>query len=338
MQEGEDNLLNTPTISGAHRYLGSSDPGPDDMDSSSGGGGGGGGGEGRGESMDTQLSSELEPHSSDLERIESNASSLSLSSERLDEGLLGIMSLSRTRQRTVSLRPVILDGMESSQERSESVSSWPLLALDETANRTHLSSSLEFGSGTPPRGESGGAGSRTRLQLSLTHDSSLDQESSQLSQDSSNGSASHIDQLNEEDEALLSFTSDSGMRYRTDSDDPSTLISTATGPATSTTTVAGTSLAAATTTATGTGAAGSPLAVAGRVSGESVIVGGRPEVSGREPPQRISDSQEGSITEQASVEGKGEGCANRTNRMEMGRGRGERKRKRKILVCVCVCV
>lgn len=130
------------------------------------------------------------------------------------------------------LRPVILDTMDTrQQESSDSASSWSLSALDEAASRVHLSS-LDFG-GSPRLSRGGGAGggatggsgggsmggSRARLHISLMHESSIEQESSQLSQDSSNGSISQPD----EEDPSLSLASDSSLRYsRTGLDSPTT--------------------------------------------------------------------------------------------------------------------
>lgn len=171
---------------------------------------------------------------------------------------------------------------------SGSASSWSLSAIDEAVSRVRLSleeatgrvhlSSLDFG--TSPRvvsrasvtsagagaiggggGDDGGSGSgRIRLQVSLTHDSSIDQESSQLSQDSSsNGSISQAEEMNEEEEAL-SLGPDSRLRYRTGLDSPPPLDS---SPASL---VATPSLSSASS---------------GRAPGTSVIVGGgRTEASG----------------------------------------------------------
>lgn len=177
----------------------------------------------------------------------------------------------------IDLRPVILEGMEPRQDSSGSASSWSLSAIDEAVSRVRLSleeatgrvhlSSLDFG--TSPRVVSrasvasasagvvvGGGGGRTRLQVSLTHDSSIDQESSQLSQDSSsNGSISQTEEMNEEEG--LSLGPDSRLRYRTGLDSPP-LLDSPSAPLVTT-----------------------PSAVSGRAPGTSVIVGGeRTEASG----------------------------------------------------------
>ncbi len=112
---------------------------------------------------------------------------------------------------------MILQPLEPRQDSSESASSWSLSALDEAASRVHLSS-LDFGS-TPRvvRERSGSAGTR-RVQM-LTHESSsVDQESSQLSQDSSNGSISQAEELAEESSLSL----DTSLHFRTTMDSPST--------------------------------------------------------------------------------------------------------------------
>ena len=203
-------------------------------------------------------SSETDPQASEMERIESNTSSLSLSSEHVAEGLLEIMSLSRMWPHPAGLRPVILDSLDSRRERSESghslssVGSW-VLPRSGDGGSAHLSS-LDFGSSARSVGESG-SGSRTGL--SLAHESSLDLESSQLSQDSSNGSSSQPDELNEEDPPL-SLVLDSRPRYRTGSESPGTSTPVERTP----------SQAQSPST---------PLIVAGRGSGESVIVGRRSE-------------------------------------------------------------
>ena len=183
----------------------------------------------------------------------------------------------------IDLRPVILEGMEPRQDSSGSASSWSLSAIDEAVSRVRLSleeatgrvhlSSLDFG--TSPRvvsrasiasagasadsgdgGGGGGGGGRIRLQVSLTHDSSIDQESSQLSQDSSsNGSISQAEEMNEEE-----TLSDSRLRYRTELDSPSLFDSSSASRVTS---------------------SSSGSAVSGRAPGTSVIVGGgRTEASG----------------------------------------------------------
>lgn len=114
------------------------------------------------------------------------------------------------------LRPVILDPLESRQDSSESASSWSLSALDEAASRVHLSS-LDFSSNPRVvRERSGSAGTR-RVQM-LTHESSIDQESSQLSQDSSNGSISQADELVEES----SLSMDASLHFRTTLHSPNT--------------------------------------------------------------------------------------------------------------------
>lgn len=123
---------------------------------------------------------------------------------------------------------MILDTLDPRQESSESASSWSLSALDEVASRVHLSS-LDFASSSArvvaqdnssSSSVNVGAGSRTRLQLSLTQESSLDLESSQLSQDSSNGSISQTEDLNEEEVSALSLASDVSLRLRTVLDSP----------------------------------------------------------------------------------------------------------------------
>ena len=243
-------------------------------------------------------SSETDHRPSDLERIESSASSLSLSSERqVDEGLLGIISLSRTWPHPIGLRPIILDNVESRRETPESASSWSLSALDEATSRVHLPS-LDFGS-TSRSIADGGTGSRTRLQLSLTQES-MDQESSQLSQDSSNGSSSQPDELTEEDPPL-SLSLDSSLRY---------------GGSPGVSTPVDRPTVAATTSSDGGGGGGgnsaavtspaTPLAVAGRVSGESVIVGGRTESnggSGGGGDGETSDSRGGDASQQTAFQG-----------------------------------
>ena len=156
------------------------------------------------------------------------------------------------------LRPVILDAMDPRHESSDSASSWSLSALDEAGSRVHLS--LDFGNsprfiqggGSGPVSIGGGSGgsSRTRLQVTLTHESSMDQESSQLSQDSSNGS---ISQPDEEDHSL-SLASDTSLRYsRTGLDSPT----------------------ASTPVGSGGVLAAPPSSASGRGLGTSVIVGGR---------------------------------------------------------------
>lgn len=174
------------------------------------------------------------------------------------------------------LRPVILEGMEARQESSGSASSWSLSAIDEAVSRVRLSldeaasrvqhlSSLDFSASprvvreaTRSSAAVGGGGSRTRLQVSLTqltHESSIDQESSQLSQDSSNGSISQTEELNEE----LSLGPDSSFRHRT-SPTASTPLGSAPAPLVAT--------------------PPSVSASSGRPLGTSVIVGGRTETSG----------------------------------------------------------
>ena len=106
-------------------------------------------------------------------------------------------------------------------------------------------------------GGGSGGGSRTRLQLTLTHESSMDQESSQLSQDSSNGSISQPD----EDQSL-SLASDTSLRFgRTGLDSPTT----------ASTPVGGTAGTLATPPSLSSGA------TSGRGLGTSVIVGRRAE-------------------------------------------------------------
>lgn len=120
------------------------------------------------------------------------------------------------------LRPVILDSIDPRQESSESASSWSLSALDDAASQVHLLS-LDFGNSPRSVRESSAAvaaSSRARLAVSLTHESSIEQESSQLSQDSSNGSISQPEELNEE-EPPISLMFDSSLRYRTGVDSPS---------------------------------------------------------------------------------------------------------------------
>lgn len=123
------------------------------------------------------------------------------------------------------MRPVILEGIEQRPESSGSASSWSLSAIDDAVSRVRLSldervhhlASLDFS--TSPRvireGRSSSSGSRIRLQVSLTHESSVDQESSQLSQDSSNGSISQTDDLNEEEPSSLTIGPDPSLRFRT---------------------------------------------------------------------------------------------------------------------------
>lgn len=163
----------------------------------------------------------------------------------------------------LDLRPVILDPLEPRQDSSaESASSWSLSALDEAASRVHLSS-LDFGSNPRVvRERSSSAGTR-RVQM-LTHESSMEQESSQLSQDSSNGSISQAEELAEESSLSL----DTSLRFRTALDSPST----------STPLGGGSPTVAEVTHATGLT---TPTASAASVRGQgtSVIVGGRTEGS-----------------------------------------------------------
>lgn len=148
------------------------------------------------------------------------------------------------------------------QESSDSASSWSLSALEEAASRVHLSS-LDFGnsprfirggSGAVSIGGGSGSSSRTRLQVTLTHESSMDQ-SSQLSQDSSNGSTSQPD---EEDPSLSLEASDTSLQYsRTGLDSPTT----------------------ASTPVGGANVLVTPSSSTGRGLGTSVIVSGRTEDS-----------------------------------------------------------
>lgn len=165
---------------------------------------------------------------------------------------------------SADLRPVILDPLEPRQDSSESASSWSLSALDETASRVHLSS-LDFSSNPRViRERSDSAGAR-RVQM-LTHESSIDQESSQLSQDSSNGSISQAEELVEESSLSL----DASLRFRTSLDSPNTSTPVERGSPAEAPPAAG----LATPTGRGSGSSSS------RGLGRSVIVGGRTEGSG----------------------------------------------------------
>lgn len=191
------------------------------------------------------------------------------------------------------LRPVILEGMEQRPESSGSASSWSLSAIDEAVSRVRLSldervhhlASLDFGTSPRVVREARGSGSRIRLQVSLTHESSVDQESSQLSQDSSNGSISQAEDLNEE-ESSLSLAPDPSLRYRTGLSSPTASTPVGDSPAPRVTSP--------------------PL---GRALGTSVIVGGgRTEASdlsgggGSEGMAPLSPSREGT-TEHMISEG-----------------------------------
>lgn len=179
----------------------------------------------------------------------------------------------------LDLRPVILEALGPRRDSSDSASSWSLSALDETASRVHFSS-LDFGSPRFVRGGSGttisvgggsGSGSRMRLHVTLMQDS-MEQEASQLSQDSSNGSVSQPD---DEDQSL-SLASDTSLRFGRSGGSSGGLDS----PTTASTPVAGggpgivgggsSGMLLTTTTPTPTPTPPGP----GRGLGTSVIVGG----------------------------------------------------------------
>lgn len=151
------------------------------------------------EGMDTQpseasQSSETDPQSSELERNEESTSSLSLSSERLEEGLLGnivlpmgsapsLSSAASVRRPGLSL-PVRSASLETLQRAS-----YPLQISHQQSETSETA------------GASGGSATGTNVTLvpisiasSLQNlGSSIDQDSSQLSLDSSNGSTSQGD-------------------------------------------------------------------------------------------------------------------------------------------------
>ncbi len=152
--------------------------------------------------------------SSEAEAIETSSSSLSLSSERL--AMSGIMSLSsRIQPRSIGGSAVVLDTVEgrSGSSGGQAVSSWSLPSLEEVASQVHYSS-LDFGGsarvlvggseGSNVSGRIEGEGShrpsQTRASLVAAQEHSMEQDASLLSQDSSNGSSSQVDELNEDDE------------------------------------------------------------------------------------------------------------------------------------------
>ena len=280
------------------------------------------------ECMDIQLSvvaiasSSSEQRSSEPDVIESSASSLSLSSERLSEGVSGIMSLSsRTHPHTVGGTSVVLGtvGGRSASSGGQAASSWSLPSLSEATSQVHFSS-LDFGgsarvlaSSSTASSVSGGVGgrhggeSRTRIHPSLTPELSMEQDSSQLSQDSSNGSSSQPDELNEEDEEEeeeemqerrdpLSFVSDTTLRrFRTEAETPSAhgVMPMAVRPVSSSSSDRAPSSSSATTLSL-TGPA--PSALTGRIS----QTGDSSEGGVDDSSTQISTSRESNITERQS--------------------------------------
>ena len=174
------------------------------------------GGQGEAEGMDVQhseasQSSATDPQSSELERNDGSTSSLSLSSERLEEG--GIVALPPS------------DGSLTASRRTEATAaSVPMLSsrtitiLPSSSGTNSSSSSVQYQTATFLQSLGSELSSLAAFeQASSPHlESSVDPSSSQLSLDSSNGSSSQGDVSQSEIEAEegLRFTA----RTRTSSD------------------------------------------------------------------------------------------------------------------------
>lgn len=165
------------------------------------------GGSSEAEGMDVQQSetsqsSATDPHSSELERNDGSTSSLSLSSERLEEGGIVALPSDATSQRTEAASAAVLG-------------SRTITILSSSTNSTQQASFLQsIGSEL--------SSLATYEQASSPHlESSVDPSSSQLSLDSSNGSSSQgdVSQSEIEVEEGLRFTA--GTRTSSDSNLPS---------------------------------------------------------------------------------------------------------------------
>ena len=177
------------------------------------------GGQGEAEGMDiqqseTSQSSATDPQSSELERNDGSTSSLSLSSERLEEG--GIVAL-----------PPLSDGSLMTSRRPETASASMLGSRTITilpSSSTNSSSSTQQQTATFLQSlgsELSSLASYEQAASSPHLESSVDPSSSQLSLDSSNGSSSQGDVSQSEIEAEEGLRFTAGTRTSSDSNLPS---------------------------------------------------------------------------------------------------------------------
>ena len=267
--------------------------------------------------MDTQpseasQSSETDPQSSELERNEESTSSLSLSSERLEEGLLANIILPMGSAPSLSITASVRTTGGSLPLRSAS-----LETLQRSSYSLHVTGTLQRseGSETSAVGDSSQGGATgganvTLVPLSIASSlqnlgSSVDQDSSQLSLDSSNGSTSQgdISQLDVDFEDGLQFST---RLSRTSSDSNNAATTQSVPPESSRASVLATPLQ--------------------QPAGTSVIVqlprGRSPQQTNSEDGGQPQQQQEGS--RQSPREGEEEGGSRRTGECVCG--------------CRCMCV